>query len=162
MKTLKQFAPSFAAAGGAVLLLTGLADTACAAEPEADPAARAEAEIAAAFGKVPDFIARMPRAALPGAWAEERDLEMSDATALTPREKALISLAVAAQIPCQYCIWLDTRSAKAAGASDEEIAEAVTMSALTRHWSTIFNGLQVDFDQFKADFGGEAAVAASH
>ena len=67
----------------------------------------------------------------------------------------LISLAVAAQIPCQYCIWSDTRDAKAAGATDEEIGEAVTMAALTRHWSTIFNGMQVDFDTFKKEMGGE-------
>jgi hypothetical protein len=29
------------------------------------------------------------------------------------------------------------------------------MAALTRHWSTIFNGLQVDFEQFKKDMGGQ-------
>lgn len=39
-------------------------------------------------------------------------------------------------------------------ADAEEIAEAVGMSAVTRHWSTFFNGLQVDFAQFKKDLGG--------
>ena len=29
------------------------------------------------------------------------------------------------------------------------------MAALTRHWSTFFNGMAVDFDQFKAELGGE-------
>ncbi|RVC48193.1 carboxymuconolactone decarboxylase family protein, partial [Mesorhizobium sp. M4B.F.Ca.ET.088.02.2.1] len=24
-----------------------------------------------------------------------------------------------------------------------------------RHWSTIFNGMQVDFEQFKKEMGGE-------
>ena len=42
-----------------------------------------------------------------------------------------------------------------AGATEEEIQEAVAMAALPRHWSTIFNGMQVDFDQFKKEMGGE-------
>jgi AhpD family alkylhydroperoxidase len=104
---------------------------------------------------VPAFAKQLPIAALRGAWQEVKDLELSDKTALSPKVKSLISLAVAAQIPCRYCIWADTHDAKAAGASDEEIGEAVAMAGLTRNWSTIFNGLQVDFDQFKKDFGGD-------
>ncbi|RVC62927.1 carboxymuconolactone decarboxylase family protein, partial [Mesorhizobium sp. M00.F.Ca.ET.038.03.1.1] len=53
------------------------------------------------------------------------------------------------------CIWSDTENARHAGATDQEIQEAVAMAALTRHWSTIFNGMQVDFDQFKKEMGGE-------
>ena len=41
-----------------------------------------------------------------------------------------------------------------AGASEEEIEEAVAISALTRHWSTVFNGMQVDLDQFKKEMAG--------
>lgn len=74
------------------------------------------------------------------------------------KTKALISLAVAAQIPCHYCVWADTNTARQAGASNEEIAEAVGMAALTRHWSTLFNGLQVEFDTFKQDLGGTPAT----
>lgn len=114
-------------------------------------------DIAATFGSVPSFIKAVPKAALPGAWQEEKALELSDRTALSPKVKALISLAVAAQIPCRYCIWTDTRTAKQAGASEEEIGEAVAMAALTRHWSTLLNGLQVDFDTFKKEMGGDMA-----
>jgi AhpD family alkylhydroperoxidase len=96
-----------------------------------------------------------PKGAVAGAWAEERDLELSNKTALSTKAKALIGLAVAAQIPCEYCIWLDTRSAKSAGATQEEIAEAVAMAGLTRHWSTFFNGMQIDFGQFKQELGGD-------
>jgi AhpD family alkylhydroperoxidase len=109
------------------------------------------------FGKVPAFMKQLPDAALAGAWQEVKDMEFSD-SALPAKVKSLISLAVAAQIPCSYCIWADTQGAKQAGATDQEIAEAVTVSALTRHWSTIFNGLQVDMEQFKKDLGGEQAA----
>jgi AhpD family alkylhydroperoxidase len=112
-------------------------------------------DIQSTMGGVPSFVKQFPKAGLPGAWAEVKAIELSDKTALTPKEKSLISLAVAAQIPCSYCIWSDTENARHAGASDEEIQEAVAMSALTRHWSTIFNGMQVDLDQFKKEMGGQ-------
>ena len=128
------------------------------AAPAAGPDGSADAayaEIEATLGTVPTFIKLFPKAAVAGAWAEARDLEFSDDTALSPKVKSLISLAVSAQIPCHYCVWSDTKAAREAGATDEEIAEAVAMSALTRHWSTFLNGMAVDFDQYKADLGGE-------
>jgi AhpD family alkylhydroperoxidase len=116
------------------------------------------ADIEKTLGFVPTFIKQVPTAALAGAWQEEKDLELSDTTALSPKVKALISIAVAAQIPCQYCIWADTQTARQAGATDEEIGEAVAMAALTRHWSTLFHGLQVDLDTFRKELGGEMAA----
>ena len=130
---------------------------AAAAAPAADTGYEATLkDIEATFGSVPSFVKSIPKAALPGAWQEEKMLELSDDTALSPKVKALISLAVAAQIPCEYCIWSDTQAAKRAGASEEEIGEAVAMAALTRHWSTLFHGLQVDLPTFKQEMGGDA------
>lgn len=116
-------------------------------------------DIEQTFGSVPSFAKQVPVVALRGAWQELKELELSDKTALPPKVKALISLAVAAQIPCQYCIWADTNDLKRMGATDEEIGEAVAMAGLTRNWSTLFNGLQVDFDQFKKDLGGGEQAA---
>ncbi|MCA0031951.1 MULTISPECIES: carboxymuconolactone decarboxylase family protein [unclassified Mesorhizobium] len=112
-------------------------------------------DIQSTVGGVPSFVKQFPKSGLPGAWAEVKAIELSDKTALPPKVKSLISLAVAAQIPCTYCIWSDTQDAKRAGATEEEIQEAVAMSALTRHWSTIFNGMQIDFDTFKKEMGGQ-------
>jgi AhpD family alkylhydroperoxidase len=111
-------------------------------------------EIEAALGGVPTFVKLYPKAGIAGAWALTRDLEFSD-TVLDAKTKALIGVAVAAQIPCEFCVWSDSNAARAAGATDEEIAEAVGISALTRHWSTIFHGLQLDFETFKTELGGE-------
>ena len=111
-------------------------------------------DITQTFGGVPTFVKQFPKSALAALWLEERDLEANPNTALDAKTKALISLAVAAQIPCQYCIWSDTMGAKQAGATDQEIAEAVAMAGLTRNYSTLFNGLQVDFEQYKKDLGG--------
>ncbi|ODT06798.1 MAG: alkylhydroperoxidase [Mesorhizobium sp. SCN 65-20] len=116
-------------------------------------------DIQKSMGSVPSFLKQFPKAGLPGAWSELKNIEFSDKTALPPKTKALISLAVAAQIPCSYCIWADTQGAKQAGATDEEIQEAVAMAALTRHWSTIFNGMQVDLETFKKELGAEMSAA---
>jgi AhpD family alkylhydroperoxidase len=43
--------------------------------------------------------------------------------ALPTKVRELIGLAVAAQIPCQYCVYYHIKSAKAAGASEEEMRE---------------------------------------
>lgn len=112
-------------------------------------------EIEATFGVVPGFLKGYPKSGVTGAWTVLRDFELSDKTALSPKMKALISVAVAAQIPCRYCIWLDSKSAKALGATDDEFAEAVTQGGVTRHWSAVINGLQIDFDEIKSEFGGD-------
>ena len=58
---------------------------------------------------------------------------------------------LAAQIPCHYCVYFHTAAAKANGATEEEIREAVAMAAIVRHWSTVLNGMQVDLDAFKRE-----------
>jgi AhpD family alkylhydroperoxidase len=151
----KASARGAASIGLALGIGVGIALAGPAGAQDADASAQATySEIEAALGKVPEFVKQFPKSAIAGAWAETRDLELSDTTALSRKEKSLISLAVAAQIPCSYCVWLDTKSAREAGATDEEIAEAVAMAGLTRQWSTFFNGMALDFDQFKADLGG--------
>jgi AhpD family alkylhydroperoxidase len=111
-------------------------------------------DITKTFGGVPSFVKQLPDGALAGFWQLEKDLELSDKTALPSKTKALISLAVAAQIPCEYCIWSGTMTAKQFGATDAEIAEAVAMAGLTRFASTTLYGLQVDMAQFKKEMGG--------
>jgi AhpD family alkylhydroperoxidase len=111
------------------------------------------ADIEATLGSVPTWLSQMPRAGFAGAWFQLKGLEFAEDTALDAKTKALIELAVVAQIPCQFCIWADTAAAKAAGATDEEIREAVAVAATGRYWSTMLNGLQTDFDTFKAEFG---------
>jgi AhpD family alkylhydroperoxidase len=119
-----------------------------------ETAAETYSEIKEAFGFVPTFMQEYPEHGIRGAWIMTRDMEFSDQTELSPKVTALINIAVGAQIPCQYCVFADTEAARAAGATEGEIKEAVGQAALTRHWSTILNGLQIDFDQFRTEMGG--------
>ena len=70
---------------------------------------------------------------------------------LDPKTRELIALGVAAQIPCTYCVYAHDKNARAAGASEAEIREAVATAAHVRHWSTVLNGMGYDFETFKAE-----------
>jgi AhpD family alkylhydroperoxidase len=114
-------------------------------------AATAYKDIEQSFGFVPEFVKVFPEGAIAGAWRELRDVELNPNTAIPPKFKSLISLSVASQIPCRYCVIADTEFAKLDGATDAEIKEAIAMAALTRHWSTMLNGRQVDNATFKKE-----------
>jgi AhpD family alkylhydroperoxidase len=119
-------------------------------------------EVEQSFGLVPDFLRRYPQEGLAGAWTEMRDLEMNPSSAMPGKYKSLIGLAVSAQIPCKFCIIADTEFAKLEGANDREVTEAVAISALTRHWSTVVNGRQADKAAFKKDINRLVAGAKKH
>jgi AhpD family alkylhydroperoxidase len=124
-------------------------------------------DIEQTLGMVPTFFKLFPEAAIAGAWNEFKSLQLNPGTKLSGKSKELIGLAVAAQIPCHYCIYFHTAAAKANGATDEEIREAVAMAAVVRHWSTVLNGMQVDPAGFKREtdtvlrLAGEKAKSAS-
>jgi AhpD family alkylhydroperoxidase len=120
------------------------------------------AEVQNTFGFVPDFVKGVPDALLPGFWAGITGLEMNPATKLDGKTKELIGLAVAAQIPCEYCVYFHTEAARLNGATDEEIKEAVGMASLTRMGSTILNGNQTDKAQFKKDIQRIVEGARAH
>lgn len=119
------------------------------AKAEDASATAAYKDIQATLGSVPDMFRTLPDVAVAGAWAELKGVQLNPKTALDGKTKELMGLAVAAQIPCQYCIYFHTQAAKLNGATDEEIKEAVAMAAIVRHWSTMLNGSQVDLATFK-------------
>ena len=112
------------------------------------------------LGIVPGFFKQFPEVGIAGAWAEFKSVQLNPNTALTGKEKELIGLAVASQIPCTYCIYFHTAAAKANGATDEEVREAVAMASISRHWSTVLNGMQVDLSAFKTDTDTDLKLAA--
>jgi AhpD family alkylhydroperoxidase len=124
-------------------------------------------DIEQTLGSVPSFFKAFPEAGIAGAWAEFKSIQLNPKTKLDGKTKELIGLAVAAQIPCQYCVYFHTAAAKANGASAEEIREAVAMAAVARHWSTVLNGMQIDLAGFKREtdtvlkLAGEKAKATT-
>jgi AhpD family alkylhydroperoxidase len=143
-----------------ILAATLAALTALAQPASAQDVQATYRDIEQTLGSVPTFFKQMPASAIAGAWAEMKGFQLNPQTKLSGKTKELIGLAVAAQIPCQYCIYFHTAAAKANGASDEEIKETVAMAAVVRHWSTVLNGTQVDLGGFKHDTDAVLAAAA--
>ena len=119
---------------------------------EALDAARSEMETA--LGTVPPFIALLPEGAQAGAWAFMKGSSGNPDGHIPAKYRELIALGVAAQIPCAYCAYAHTAFAKANGATDAEVQEAIAYAAEVRLWSTILNGSQYDLDQWRADIDG--------
>jgi AhpD family alkylhydroperoxidase len=134
------------AAAGALIGMTALAPLATAQDATAQATYQ---DIEQTLGSVPSFFKAFPESGIPGAWAEFKSIQLNPKTKLDGKTKELLGLAVAAQIPCQYCVYFHTAAAKLNGATDEEIRETVAMAAIVRHWSTVLNGMQVDLAGFK-------------
>jgi AhpD family alkylhydroperoxidase len=104
------------------------------------------------------FNAIEPQAAAAAAWQDYMEV-FNPKGALDGKTKELIGLAVAAQIPCEYCVYGHRLGAKRAGATDEEIKEAIAASALVRKMSTELNGNQYDMTEFKKQIDAVYSVA---
>jgi AhpD family alkylhydroperoxidase len=60
--------------------------------------------------------------------------------ALTLKLKELIAVAVAVTTQCPYCIHVHAKNAKAAGATDAELAEATMVAAALRAGGAVTHG----------------------
>ncbi|MFP8490096.1 arsenosugar biosynthesis-associated peroxidase-like protein [Gracilimonas sp. Q87] len=89
------------------------------------------------FGKVTEWQENM------GEKFFEYYEEVFEEGALTKREKALIALAVAHTVQCPYCIDAYTTESLENGVSEEQMMEAVHVSAAIRGGSSLVHGVQM-------------------
>ncbi|MFC2103564.1 carboxymuconolactone decarboxylase family protein [Bacteroidota bacterium] len=130
-----------------------LSTTIMAQHSDNDDWGKAQEEMKSMFGGVPVMFNKLPAHVRASAWQWFKSMSNPNAS-LPGKYSELISLGVAAQIPCDYCVYAHTTMAKMHGATDAEISEAVMKGAETRHWSTILNGNQVSFESFKKEWDG--------
>ncbi len=104
------------------------------------------------FGEVIGFVDEIPDEFIDSEWDLMKRLQFGE-TLIPNKYKELIGLAIAAVTRCRYCALFHTEAAKLNGATDEEVQEAVHFTKLVAGWSTYINGLQVDYDEFKAQVG---------
>lgn len=109
------------------------------------------ADLKESFSFVPSFINSIADEALPGAWSAAKNLRFATNTALDAKLKGLICLAVSSQIPCEMMSYFEEKATASDGATVQEQQEAVMMSAVTRHWSTVLNGFQLDKEEFRKE-----------
>lgn len=133
-----------------IALATSLAAPAFAQDQNA---ADIRTEAREAFGAALPEIENYPDSMLAGAWAWMNDVEDGEG-ALDAKSMQLIALAVAAQIPCQYCTHYHRTAALSLGASDQEVAEAVAIAGYVRNWSAVLYGTGADIDAYKTMIDG--------
>jgi AhpD family alkylhydroperoxidase len=103
-------------------------------------------------GEPPAFIQEtFPEQGVEAAWESYKSVFLDPEAALDTRTKELMALAVSAQVPCDYCIYYHTKAAKAHGATDAEIREALAVASLIRKWSTMLNGSQYSEAQWRRE-----------
>lgn len=101
------------------------------------------------FGEVIPFIDLIPDQFIDSEWDLIKRVQFGE-TLIPNKYKELIGLAVSAATRCRYCALLHTEAAKLFGATDDEVEEAMHYTKLVIGWSTYINGMQVDYDEFKA------------
>ena len=112
---------------------------------------KAQEEMKAMFGGVPVMFTKLPLHVRANAWESFKAMNSPDAK-IPAKYGELMGLAVASQIPCEYCVYAHTTMAKMLGATEEEIQEAVMKGAEVRFWSTVLNGNHVDYESFKSEW----------
>lgn len=119
--------------------------------------AETEADIRQHLGRVPTFFQDMPDYLISPEWQAWRDLFLAEKTAIPPKYRELIGLAVSGATRCRYCVYFHTEAARLMGATEDEINEAALVAKSTMGWSTWLNTRGYDFDEFKREFEQIAA-----
>jgi AhpD family alkylhydroperoxidase len=107
-------------------------------------------EIEGMFGLVPSFFKRVPDSTLEPEWELFKRVQLEEGP-VPNKYKELIGVAISAITKCRYCAFYHTELAKLHGATEAEIEDAVHFAKSSAGWSAYINGLQVDFEQFKAE-----------
>lgn len=115
-------------------------------------------EVEEHLGLVPTWISQLPDGALQGFWGMARDFWLAE-TRIPNKYKELIGVAISGATRCRYCALFHTEAARLYGATDEEIAEASMMGALSMTGSTFINAQQIDFEAFREEVQQTVAYA---
>ena len=107
-------------------------------------------EIEEMFGLVPSMFKAIPDSSLDLEWQLFKRVQFDEGP-IPNKYRELIGVAISAVTKCRYCAFYHTELAKLNGATEAEIEDAVHYAKSSAGWSAYVNGLQLDFDQFKAE-----------
>ena len=112
--------------------------------------AQVYAEIKEMMGVVPTMFKHIPDSSLEMEWKFFKRVQFEEGP-IPNKYRELIGVAIAAVTKCCYCAFSHTEIAKLNGATKAEIEDAVHFAKSSAGWSTYINGLQVDYNKFKAE-----------
>jgi len=114
-------------------------------------------EMEEALGRVPEWMEPIAEPASDHSWGIFRDLLLGD-TELSSREKALVGLGAAAAMQCPYCTYFHKEEARFADVTESELEETVNVAGVTRYFSTLLHGNEIE----EADFAAETDEIFEH
>lgn len=107
-------------------------------------------EIKQMMGLVPSMFKALPDSSIEQEWQLFKKVQLEE-TAIPSKYRELVGVGVAAIMRCKYCSYYHAEVAKLYGATDAEIEDAIHFAKSSAGWSTYINGLQMDYDLFKAE-----------
>jgi AhpD family alkylhydroperoxidase len=90
-------------------------------------------DIGETYGFMPSFFSQFPRQDLANLWGAFSAHQMNPDLAMAGSIRELIGVAVAAQGPCQTCLYFHSAAALANGASEDDILTAIAVARASRH-----------------------------
>jgi len=100
-------------------------------------------DIKETMGIVPGFMKALPKDALVHEWPVWKKYTIEESE-IPEKYRELMGLAVAANIKCPYCLFFHQSMARAAGATDDELAETAIIAGLTSRWSAMLHAQRYD------------------
>jgi AhpD family alkylhydroperoxidase len=107
-------------------------------------------EIKETVGSVPGFMKALPEHALIHEWPVWKKYTLEESE-IPEKYRELMGLAIAANIKCPYCLFFHDTLARAAGATDKEIAETVVIAGLTSRWSAMLHAQRYDLETLEKE-----------
>jgi AhpD family alkylhydroperoxidase len=103
------------------------------------------------FGSLPGFFQAVPQDIMVHMWPIMKRYIFGQ-SAIPPKYREMIGLAVAATLKCPYCEAFHRGAAKMNGATDEELAEVGAITGQTAFWSSILHAQNYDLNVFMKEF----------
>lgn len=107
-------------------------------------------DIEETLGMVPGFMDAIPDEDMVTEWPTFKKYVLGESE-VPAKYRELLGLAVASNIKCPYCVHFHRGAAKLHGATDEELAEIVTLSSVTSRWSAMIHAQEYDLDTFESE-----------
>ncbi len=108
-------------------------------------------EIEQMFGSFPGFYSAVPQDVMVQMWPIMKKYIFGQ-SAIPPKYREMIGLAVAATLKCPYCETFHRGAAKMYGATEEELTEVGAITGQTAFWSSVLHAQNYDINTFTKEF----------
>ena len=107
-------------------------------------------DIESTLGIVPGYLEALPEEALINEWPNLKRFLFGE-TAIDPKTREFVGLAMAAAIGCEFCRHFHKGAASLHGATEEELSELSFLASYTPRYSAMLQAQDYDLEVFKTE-----------